>query len=116
MSSTFSTVSSMVKRGAISTSPPMLDTAIMASAKPIAVRSSFLCISGMSLLPRHERLVCAERFHTLAQGPRLMPDRHQDVVGADHCAGKEEEPADGARNVVGVHRDERLDEGIGQRA
>jgi len=39
MSAVFSTVSSMVKRGAISTRPPMAETPMMASTKPIALRS-----------------------------------------------------------------------------
>src|SRR5690606_38528022 len=106
MSSTFSTVSSMVKSGAISTMPPMLETRMMASTKPIAVRSSFLCGSGMSLLPRQKRALCAERLRALARQQRLVPDRHEVVVGTDRSAEEEEVSDADYREVAGVHRDQ----------
>src|SRR5690606_38379908 len=106
MSSTFSTVSSMVKSGAISTSPPMLETTMMASAKPMAVRSSFLCTSGMFLFSRHQRAIGSELARRVARQRRFVPDGHDDVVGSDHSPREEEEPAHGARDVVGVHRDQ----------
>ena len=44
------------------------------------------------------------------------PDRHPDVVAADDGADQEQQAADGARDVIGMHRDQRVDEGIGERA
>ena len=43
-------------------------------------------------------------------------DRHPDVVGADAAADQEQQAADGAGDVIGMHRDQRVDEGIGERA
>ena len=57
------------------------------------------------------------RFASISTGgSRRRPDRHPDVVGADDRADQEQQAADGARDVVGMHRDQRVDEGIGQRA
>src|SRR5262245_45685103 len=85
-----STVSPMVKRGAISTKPPTLAAAMIAITKPIVERSSLRWnSSGMSLFPgygrdyRHIRLACRRKRHGSY--------RHPDVVAADHRADQEKQ-------------------------
>src|SRR5215207_10344755 len=86
MSGACSTVSSIVKRGAISTMPPTLAAAMMASMNPIAERSSLRWkSSGISSFPRygggddgHVRISCHDERHG--------PDRHPDVEAANDRA------------------------------
>ena len=104
MSGACSTVSSMVKRGAISTRPPTLAAAMMAITKPIAERSSLRWkSSGISSFPRHGGRHDGH-VHLARRGKRHGPDRHPDVEAADDRAQQEEQAAEGARDVVGVHR------------
>src|SRR5690348_3926663 len=116
MSGAFSTVCWMVKRGAISMKPPIDETTRMAARKPTELRSSLRWSSGMSLL-RWRR--GKRRYVLLAAAAGFGPagaDGHPHIEGADHRAGEEEQAADGARDVIGVHRDHAFEEGILQRA
>src|SRR5690606_34618958 len=122
MSGASSTVSSMVNSGAISTMPPMAETPMMASTKPMALRSSLrwknsgigslsrLDGGGRPMRGRHVRGAVARRT------AMRRADGHEDVPGTDHRAGEEEQPAHGAGDVVGMHGDQAVDEGIGERA
>src|SRR5690606_37732225 len=114
MSGASSTVSSMVKRGAISTMPPTLATAMIAITNAMDERSSLRWNSSdMSSLSRHGG--GRHRHVTRARGGRTGPDRHPDVVAADHRADQEQQPPEGARDIVGIHRHQRVDERIGER-
>src|SRR5688572_1845004 len=96
MSGACSTVSSMVKSGAISTIPPTLAAAMIAITNPIVERSSLRWkSSGTPSFPRHggwhdRHVSFARRF------ARSEPDRHPDVVAADHGAQQEEQAPEGA--------------------
>src|SRR3954447_1668964 len=119
MSATSSTVSWIVKRGAISTKPPIEATPRIASMKPMALRSILRWNSGIASLPRL-RDAGRERQIRLRAGRSALdaglPNGHQHVVRSDNSAEQEEQAADCARDVVGVHRHHRVNEGIGERA
>src|SRR5918998_1552755 len=121
MSGTSSTVSWMVNSGAISTMPPTLAAAMIAMTKPMAVRSSLWWnSSAMGSLRRacgaaggkpdirHVRLPLGGNGH--------RAHRHPYVIGSDDGAEQEEQAAEGARDVVRIHGDERVEEGIGERS
>src|SRR3569623_1150742 len=119
MSGSLSTVWSMVKSGAISIAPPMLATPMMASTSQIALLSSQKCRRNMASLRRLEG--GTRRRHgdwLLIDGAQALRRRrgahgHPDIVGADHRAEQEQQPADGPRDIVGMHRNQRVDEGVG---
>src|SRR4029450_8116834 len=116
MSGASSTVSWMVKSGAISTMPPTLAAAMMAKTKPVAVRSILRWnSSGMFLLRRARRSASIRQIGFPFGGERRGACRHPDVVTGDDSSKQEEKAAESARDVVRIHGDQRVDEGIGQR-
>src|SRR6187551_1805207 len=112
-----STVPSMVNRGAISNRPPMADTTTIASTKPMALRSSLRWKnSAMPLLRRLEGGAGGGQVRRrLGAGFRRPADRHPDVVGPDDRPQQEQQAPEGARDVVGMHGHDRLDERIAER-
>src|SRR5690606_18623412 len=115
MSGTSSTVSSIVNNGAISTIPPTLAAAMIASTKPIAERSSLRWKSSRIALLRRYRIAAIERNIALAdERPRRRPHRHPDVVAADDGADQEQQAPGGPCDVIGIHRDQAVDERVGE--
>src|SRR6187401_3228696 len=100
MSGASSTVSSMVKSGAISTMPPTLAAAMIAITKPMAVRSILRWKnSGMASLRRGRGRSGSETCVgnvglPLGSGGRLA-HRHPDVEGGDDGTEQEEQSAEG---------------------
>src|SRR3954451_17441532 len=116
MSGTFSTVSGMVNRGAISTMPPTLAAAMTASTNPMADRSSLRWkISGIALLSRH----CRADDRLVLNYPRRVrkgADGEPDIDAADDRADQKKQPPECPRDVVWIHGDKGIDERVGQRA
>src|SRR5215217_9628421 len=111
----------MVKSGAISTMPPTLAAAMIATTKPMAVRSSFRWnSSAMMSLRRGGRGAGGKprvrHIRPSGHGGGRRADRHPDVEGSDDGAQQEQQAAKGARDIVWVHGDERVEEGIGESA
>src|SRR5262245_23494673 len=120
MSGASSTVSGMVKSGAISTMPPTLAAAMIAKTKPMADRSYLRWNNSGIFLLRWAR--CSARGGSsirqlgICFGAELRSARrHPDIVTSDDNSEQEQKASESARDVVRIHGNQRVDEGIGQR-